>query len=559
MVIITYNGVNPFSGIAPTPTISRSLSPVGGLERHGLSQDFTLKGVITGLCETDFSGAWNKFSTLYNNFSQNFGNLKIIETGFAGGVLEYIETFSGEYIELFGGGFLETINSNSTSGFVVYDAPYTTIRNISIEENHWSHLLPFEIQLSVQESGLYNKNFGVYDVTNKIDYKNNKDCTISMIHSLSAKGVNTSRSALDNAKLYISQNSGWSSQVLPHFLNSPSGLILKSIQESCNRLYGEAKLDLEYVYDPYNKIGNTGVLKYTTDLNQQNSVISVGVKGEIDGGKTSSMENLRLAFSSYDFHSVANNYYQEYYTGSISTTPASMTITENPNLNFLSFDLTYNNKNSTGIYIEDNNKISVDYQSDYYCVGHGGKIKSDFSCSSNLWAAVSNFYSGYDVSGKIESLWNSYFPNQEISWIPTTKRYSEDRDKNEIDFYIEFCNRYKQSDGCLRNFDFGISIQPSIEQYFPVKILNKSGLYVVWDGGYLNRASFTINGGTNYSPCCSKEKAINETKTKINQIAAEYFVGARKVLQSQSIEAGEGNTISFSASWTAEGEEIRFS
>lgn len=82
MTEITYNGINPFEGVAPTPFVSRTNEFIQAGERWGVKDIFTLNGQITGQCLT-FEEKIALQNQIINNFSKDFQQFKIYDEALA--------------------------------------------------------------------------------------------------------------------------------------------------------------------------------------------------------------------------------------------------------------------------------------------------------------------------------------------------------------------------------------------------------------------------------------------------------------------------------------------
>jgi len=520
MVTIEYNGSNPFSGIAPTPLVARSLTPVGS-NRYGLKDSITLNGVITGDCNDGFQSIYEKYITLTNRFSDNFKDLQILENG---------------------------------SG--IYTADYAYVKSISITDNKWWGIIPFSISLDAYDSDSFQSGkYGVSSSQNQFAFSENDDCTVSITQNVSAVGFNTSTGAYYNALNYVSSLTGWSDQVSPAFITGGVSPVLISVAEKPNRMQGSYGATLSYLYDKGGNIPNTsGLFKYSLEKSSGVDKTSVKINGEFIGGQKIDNSILRQNFDQIDFHSIASTSFQDV---GLFREPVSFSSTENLSGNEISFSVEYSNLIQEDPYFVDKTKVTYDCLSNTVKMTVGGTVKSHNICSG--FALAQNYYENIDVSGLAASNWADY-GSGDLNYNFTSHSYSEDRVGKSINFSYGFSNEdYGPSllDDCLEDFNYSLSFTPSINQYSAKPILDGEGAWAVTDMGFKKRARFSTNGSARVTECCSEESALAMTKTRLNQISSEYFDGTNKILESQTLKFNDETfVVNFSASWSAETSNV---
>ena len=223
-VIIYYDGVDVFNNVpCPTPFVTRSNTVINFGKKFGQTSSITLEGVITGHNFTGTDGLYQKSSNVLDGFSQNFKNLKIVDTS------------SGT----------QTIFDNLVK-----------VNSIDFQENTFARLVDFSIGLEAYESGLFPENFGVLDPADNIDVSKTEDGQISINRAVSARGYNTSNSssnALQNAIDFVNSRTGvayLNQYSLPHFVQKTGqkNLVLTSQSESINRFEGTYSVEESYKY-----------------------------------------------------------------------------------------------------------------------------------------------------------------------------------------------------------------------------------------------------------------------------------------------------------------------
>jgi hypothetical protein len=223
-VIIYYNDVDVFDNVpCPTPFVTRSNAVINFGKKFGQTSSITLDGVITGHNFTGVDGLYQKSSNVLSGFSQNFKNLKIVDTS------------SGT----------QTIFDNLVK-----------VNSIDFQENTFARLVEFSINLEAYESGLFPANFGVLDPADNIDVSKTEDGQISISRTVSARGYNTSSgssNALQNAINFVNSRTGvgyLNQYSLPHFIQKTGqkNLVLSSQSESINRFEATYSVEESYKY-----------------------------------------------------------------------------------------------------------------------------------------------------------------------------------------------------------------------------------------------------------------------------------------------------------------------
>src|SRR6186713_1089844 len=123
---IRYNGIDPFSGLAPTPYVGREVELVRYAEQWGQKDIFTLVGQLTGACSGSFTDLVDKTTQLANNFSQDFKLFQIYD------------------------------DNN-----LILEKKYCRVIDINIPSNRFFRLVPFEITLEAYNESLFSGTFGV--------------------------------------------------------------------------------------------------------------------------------------------------------------------------------------------------------------------------------------------------------------------------------------------------------------------------------------------------------------------------------------------------------------
>lgn len=515
MIIINYNNTDLFDGISATPFISRSDDVIYKYGHQGLVEKIILTGRIrVNQCELQgqFRSIYDLQRLLISRLSKNFKSLEILE------------------------------NSN-----ILYYAESAIVESISFDDSNYLNLLPFTVEFTVYRDGFAAQ--GVLDPVDEFVFNNTEDCRGELTHTISARGINTSESALENVKNFVLSRQGWSNQITPLFVNM-NAAFLKSRDEKINRLTGVYSITEKYIYSTNDASITTGLLEYSIDINENElGEVVISLSGTITGGIDTDISILRTDLVSVNWFNLAQ---AEYVildpSGTLSTSPITYSVTEDTNV--ISFKFEFSNKAYSGPYIVDTTTITFDGESNESCIRYKAKIQSDYGCPSKRWAEVSAYYDSISIEGLARAAWSKFGNGARLGLFPRSRSYSQSEQLGIITAEILFCNAKGETCGCLEDLEYSLSFVPAIPTYVANVTLDGRGCYNVQNYGYNRRAIFSINGKAIISNCCSISKGIAELKARLNQLNANYFAATDKILlEFKTTENDNARNISFSCSW----------
>jgi hypothetical protein len=152
---IYYNNQDVFSGICPTPLASKKVEMIRFGERWGQVDNITLQGQITG-CDS-MAAKVVRQNQLISGFRYSFQTLEIKDDALS--VISY---------------------------------PLIELQGINIGESNQKFIIPFTISLRCYPSGYFSGDFGILNPVNRFEFNESEDGIISLNHTVSAKGFNTS-------------------------------------------------------------------------------------------------------------------------------------------------------------------------------------------------------------------------------------------------------------------------------------------------------------------------------------------------------------------------------
>ena len=468
MVKVLYNGIDPFSGISPTPFIGVDNAFINYGQRWGNIQTISLQGNITGACD-NFAAMASKQSRLFDNFSKDFKLLQIQQDG--------QNIFSGNYVK---------------------------VNSVDFDQSDYIGVLPYKISLNVYPPEMFSGSYGVTDPVSEIKYSEQRDRTVTISRTISAKGFNTSagaNNALDNAKNYVKSQTGVSNLVLPQFIPNlnvnASTLNPRKIQETVNRIDGTYSLQLDYILRE-NATTST-VIQYSFDISydDEKGIYSASIKGNLSDGINGSIQNLRSVFASISpFNILYSRFKQVTQYSYLNPNPDNFTVNENEQENILDFSYTYTS-DPRNVKLDYTIDIQNEYTSDTISVSFNGNLVArgpQAQRLSQLESALANL----DTFNLCQSYYMQKFSNNpSLPLNPVPKTYNVKRNfaTSTISIQASYGNVRIPPPG-FKTARYSVSITPSINKYSPIQFLNGSNGY--FNLNYYNRGKITIQGTTTF-------------------------------------------------------------
>lgn len=528
---IFYGGIPIFSGICPTPLLSRRDEFVSYGSRWGTVEAISLEGLITGC--PNFSEMLEKQSVLLSGFSKNYQELTVVEDG-------------------------ET----------VYSQDLVFVKELNFSESNYGYILPFSIDLIGYPSGFFSGFYGVFDPVNSFSFSEQEGQIVSINHSVSAKGFNTSNSqtdALQNAINFCEMNSGISDIVLPNFISDSniSNSVLKTVSKNVDRLNGACSINESWDYDPV--LGGVGLLRYSSSFGSgsENGIVKVDLAGNLAGGHNVSLDNLRNRMSAIDFYEIASGSYSSFFLGELNPKELSINIDESPLNNTINFNYSFDNDPRPNPYFEDSFSLSVDEISAEKIASltvdfnWRGNCKCNGEAGWNELLDAANNFNYYQLAAEKNQYYHS---GTFLKSSPLSSGISLDKNNCKVSVSVDFENLDLGliPPEPLHSFDYNIQIKPAIPQYSARPTICK-GYYSIYDLDFCNRAQFSINGSSTVKPCGDLASGALVTKCMIEQIASKYVSGEDIIITSQSFNrnlGGNGREMSFSYSWSSKIDPI---
>ena len=501
-VLIFYDGADLFSGIGPTPLISRNFEPV----RYGVGfvakETFTLNGLITGdmhldnFCENSYVQLINKSNTLFNRLSKDFKEFEIKQNGDS-----------------------------------LFKKNFAKITSFELDEDKTTIIKPYSITFETFDERYFFESFGVLDQSDEIQYSEGKDGQISISHSVSAVGFKTSISPLQNAINYVAEKCVLGDEIATSKIARNGAIqkpVLISIEEQVDRLQSSYSLVKKYVCD--SKAPNSGcVLNFSveTSYDEQSGIYSTSLSGSIQGGldedndNLTNMEKIREAFSKLDLYNLTNSFFTKKYSLSLNPNMLNFKLDENEVELSLSFSCSFDSDvTASSVYMDADYSISYDDISELHEISTTINIKGKNS-QKNKWGELKTFYETLNVRGLCQKeLLNE--GGGPLQLYPKSYNLSFDERNCVITVSASFAEVNPRSVWKnFKNLDF------NIDATFSKNII--LAVQTVYDGAKViginskTRPQVSINGSLNPNKVCQQSELYSEIKDMSISMIKKYI------------------------------------
>lgn len=526
---IKYNNNDPFINVSPYPFVEKSVEMVKYGENWCQLDKIKLNGQITGKC-ANFQEMVNRQKRFISGFAQDFKTLEIYQ------------------------------DNN-----VVYSKKFAKITNISFDSSSYVGIIPYSLDLECYPEEFFDGKFGVLEPSETVSYSENEDGILEISHNISAKGFNTNSNysnALENAKGFVQQRTGYISNILPAFIKycyiNPC---LKSQSESIDRLNAVYSVEEKYTTDL--KYSGVGILRYTADYSSgiQNGISAIDIKGSIDGCRNQTIASLRQRYYDFDAYSTAIVHYSGIANAiDLNPTPLSSGISEDTINKKINFDISFDNDKMPKTIFSYSASFEYDYLTDYITASIQGNISSK-SHLKERWSNVLSYYSGVNLYSLLLPKYVEYansiqngLGNYPLNPNATSSGVSFNEYTAEIGLNATYTSRPTPPDG-FSLFEYSMNFVPSINQYSNVPCLDGQGTYTVFDLNYANRALLSMNIQSIKKENIGYDEGVSRIKNEVNYLRNKYFQGQKTILESQSISKSNKsfeNNINCSASFSCQ-------
>jgi hypothetical protein len=536
----SFSKVNPeecfyFSGM-PTPYLSRSVENVFYSNKYCQLTTLNLNGQIIG--SVPVSG-------------ENLNTLSILEDR-----KRILSGFSRSFQKL--GVFENNTLIKQFEGCIV--------RDISFSPSNYG-FQDYSITLDCYEDDEFNGTFGVLDPTDTVNFTDNKNGTVSISHSVSAKGFTTNASisseqAIVNAKNFVEGRTGFNiSRVSPLFIGgiSDSNLIIQDISRDINRAEGTYSCSIDYLVQTGTigeipiSAGHVSTIDTTVNSGVESPFVQVNVNYNLQGDKYASASSLRSSQpSTGTLFKIA--------TGAagienLSSIPLNLSVDDSAEVNkSIQVSASYDSNTiyeslGTGVFFDFKVDVSTDDIKDTATVSINGDIiargnnREQFRLKSGYYHDV--------VSGKLFDYaneiytgvnYNKLYGNTAWALNPAANNLSVQMDEiaGTVSCSASFDNQdYKAG---YKQFTYRVDVTPALAQYAAKPSCNENGLYAVYDLNTKTRekVNFNINSKADINPYgeTSSELFLTGMHNFSNTLRSNLLGSAQDlVIESETAEA----------------------
>lgn len=528
-VKIWYNGKDAFNGIAPTPFVAISNDYIDFGTKWNQVQNITLEGQLTGkyIGSKSFTLLNEAVASLYDNFKDNYKTFLIIE-----------------------------------DGSTIYSADNTVINSINISQSSWYGILPFTIELSVYDSGLFKDYYGVVEPEDNYSFKEDASSILSLTRTISAKGINVNNNtAIQNAKLWVASRK--SSTISPILFNNNSNLnnrpyLLYSSIETIDRFNGIYTWEGDYKKSLNLENPNNSILSYTLDLNSgiEDGLLTVTLNGNLEG---TGITELRNEYNRLNLYDICNKVTNNIFKSTVTNRPIAQSVEEISEENKLGFKITFNNDYSNEII----NNYTVDMSEDSLKCLRTANFSTEISCKygdiETKWAKVQAYYNQEFVRLDFANIATNQEFNKEFSTKLNPKKITEsitfDKFNAQIKYGAQFSDKQTSYDQNILSLTSNVSYNPSMNVNVPNTSAFTSREHNIQNLNAYNRAKIEISATVIAKMDQAISFAESEAQKEVNRIKDNYILNAKNPLLEDRLVSKNNNikTATINETWTFEG------
>ncbi|HAI40007.1 MAG TPA: hypothetical protein DCM40_18880, partial [Maribacter sp.] len=449
----------------------------------------------------------------------------------------------------------------------------------------------YTINLQAHQSGYFSSSYGVLDPVDEFSYdEQQEDEIVTLTHNVSARGFRVGATqAFDNAKNFVVGRTGISGKINSEFVTTGNcdSWVLKTQSETIDRVNATYSVSEIYEMDPSGC--NPVVVKYNCTLESgiQDDFVRGTIQGEVNGGKTGLMSDVRTRFEQVDIYDL--------FTGSISQSnldffkiPVSynseeVTAATNGERK-ITFNATYDNDNlfddnnntffqygSGPCYFDYNVEISHDETTEVATVSLNGNVKARGNLQERIKSANeflnNDLSTGDNGTGRLRDLANEVYQGisgdlgingYPLNIFPNSLSIVSGN-KGAVSITTTFDNSDRIFDSKIRGSSYNIDVKTALPIYKPRASVNENGVFGIYETNVYNREVVNVNGQIipdHRASSLVKDSTIEASGSGIvNTIRTALVSGESKRLESDTSSRPEtdgslsfGNSYSFNSS-----------
>lgn len=393
-----------------------------------------------------------------------------------------------------------------------------TVRSIDFSPANYG-VQDYTITLDCYEEDEFNGTYGVLEPTDSVSFNDNQDGTVSISHSVSAKGFTTNTSlsneqAIVNAKNFVEARTGYAtSRISPLFIQNiqDSNLVITDISKDINRVDGTYSCNVDYLVQtggfPEVDVflgGYVNIVDSTVTSGVESDFVQVGVNYTLQGDKYVPASTLRGsrpttgvlfkiatgAAGLTNLSSIPLDIKVEDSAETDKTIKVSASYDSNTIYDFL----------GTGVYFDFNVDVSTDDITDIASVSINGEIiargnnREQFSLKSGYYHEV--------VSGKLFDYANEIYKDVNynrlygnVAWPLNPSPTNSSVEMNEIAGTVSCSASFDNQDykDGYKTFTYRVDTTPALNQYSAKASCNQNGVYAVYDINTPTREKINFN------------------------------------------------------------------
>lgn len=527
---ILYNNKDVFSGISTVPFVSISNDYIDFGTKWNQITNITLDGQLTGEFIGQFS--YNLLNEavrkLHENFSENYKTLLIKE---------------------------------NESG--LYSGTNAIINSINIEQSSWYGVLPYSIDITIYDSGLFKDYYGIVEPEETFSFEESEGDILNLTHSISAQGIIAkNKNAIENAKEWVLSRTGNINNISPILIKNnqlieSKPFLLYSSREIIDRFNGTYSWEGSYKKSTNLESPNNSILNYSIDLNSgfEDGIVTASIDGNLEGNNLSTLRN---EYNSLDLYTLCNQVCVDITKDSLSNRPIFQSVEETSEENRLNFTSAYNNDYSDEIV----NNSTVDINEDSLKCIRTVRLSSTISCKygdlSTRWQKVNNFYQNkffpQDIALKE---YREEFGTLDLNPVPVTESVSFDSFNARIVYNAEYSNKPVIFEDII-NINSSLTFNPSIF----VHSVNTSAFtareHNIQNLRCANRSSLQISTTATAKMNKSISIAENAAISEMNRMKFNYTNGKENLLLEDRVVSKNNDikTVTINETWTFEGSLV---
>lgn len=521
---ILYNDIDVFSGIAPTPFFSFSEEFIDFGTQWNQVTNLNLEGQLTGkyLNKYSFNYLNNSVKQLLSGFNQNYGSFKI-----------------------------------KSGTKTLFNADKVIVNSINIDESEWFGVLPFNIDMTFYDTGLFTNYYGIVEPEQNISYDEEDNDIVNLVYRISAKGIVTgNKTAIQNAKDWVKSKTGDFSFFKPILIKDDpnKNFILMTSKETIDRFNGVYSWEGNYSKNINIESPSGMFLNYTVDLSSgySDGFINANINGTLNGDR---ILPLRTGYNNLNLYNICNNAALDTFKTNLSSRVISQNVNESQNENSLSFSASFNNDYSPDVI----NSYSVDINQDILKCITNVNLKADIFAKygdiSGRWVKVKNFYeTGFYPYVLANEEYKKEITVSGLKPSPVSESLTFDENNAKISYSATYTDKQNSFNNNILSLNSSVTYTPSLNIYTIHTSAFKAREHNIQNLQCANRSSIKVSATAIAKIDQPIIVAQIAAQSEVNRIKSNYLTN-NILLEDRNISRNNDiKTVTIDETWTFEGD-----